>query len=308
MPRSLAQTLPVDVLLQICRLAAADHPSLFAHGGKLLGARWDSHEAVHPLTLVCKRWHAAASKVLYDSVAVLGGEQARLFLRSLAGRPALGAEVRRLVVGLADPEDEAELDGSSSDREGERTRTSCEGVGQTEDGARADSAALAEVLTRCHAVEHLQIRRALHQDTRAAVLPVLVSRPFVTLICAPCWLQGDGARWTRHFHQPEDVVRLVTPSLRFFEFEFAFAFPSGNGSDENDRIQEAIRKHLLPDRLPNLRGLRLDGGVPPTALELVLSRTSALAELIVYTERAISANTILGHLSTKSAAAIRRLR
>lgn len=305
MASSVAQSLPLDVLLLICRLSAADHPTLFAHGGKLPSARWDSHETAAPLALVCKKWHAAANAVLYESVAVLGGEQARLLLRTLRRRPLLGRAVRWLVIGLADRED-AEATEESSDQDVGAGRDTERSSMESEDAAKADSASLAEVLDQCSAVEHLQLRRALHQDSRDQVLPILVSRNYITLICALRWLSGDGCEWTKYFHQPEDIVRLVRPSLQSFEFEFLF--PSEDGRDENDRIKDALDQHPLPHTLPNLRGLRLDGGVPPAALELILSRTTGLEVLTVYTERVISANKILGQLSQEGAAAMKRLR
>lgn len=307
MARSAAEELPEDILLLICRLAADDHPTLFAHGGKLAGARWDSYEAVHPLALVCKRWHLSASRILYQSIAVLGGDQARLLLRTLDGRPALAEHVRRLVIGLADPDDDAQVGNSSNDDSTSSGEYLPEGVPQTEAAAKEDSVALADVLARCAHLTHLQIRRALHHDTRDLVLPHLVSRDLETLICAPRFVDGDACIWTEHFHRPRDVLTLVRPSVRFFEFEFSF--PALDADGEQELLEGgAARRAGGEGKLDNLRGLRLDGNVPPDALERILGRVSRLEVLDVYTESAIDVDQVFSRVAGTGAASIRRLR
>lgn len=305
MAHSIAQSLPVDILLLISRLAAEDHPSLFAHGGKLPGARWDSYEAVHPLTLVYKRWNACASRVLYQSIAVLGGDQARLLLRTLDHRPALGKEVRRLVVGLTDPDDDAQA-GMTSNSDPDTSNESRAGVPQTETAAREDSFALAEVLAKCTHLTHLQLRRALHHDTRDLVLPHLEAHNLDTLICAPRFVEGEACVWTEHFHQPRDVLTLVRPCVRFFEFEFSF--PPTDEERGEDQLVQVSHRARESGRLDKLRGLRLDGNVPPLALKLILGRVTRLEALDVYTETPIMIDQVFSTVADLGAASIRRLR
>lgn len=306
MAPSVAQTLPVDILLLICRLATDDHPTLFAHGGKLPGARWDSNECAHPLTLVCKKWHSPASAVLYQSLAVTGGDQARLLLRTLGARPALAANVKRLVIGLGDPDDDAQVDRHSSDQDLDSSHESRRGLPQSEASAREDSFALVDVLGRCANLTHLQIRRALHHDTREVALPFLGGRDYETLICAPRFVEGEACVWTERFHQPEDVLDFVRPCMRFFEFEFSF--PSLDYTSQEDGVRRAATDSDRLSRLMNLRGLRLDGNVPPAALEQILTRAISLETLDVYTESDIDVNQVFDRVFHSGAGAIKRLR
>lgn len=179
--------LPPLVLDEIFELAIHDDGEEGEHGGSLL--RWNSNELAFGLLLVCKGWLETGMEVLYRSVAILDAESARSFLNAIAAKPELASRVVYLVIGL-----------SGSMMEEVEERRSSENV--------------VAALDACTHLRHLQIR-PLHDSVRLALLAALVTKPLLTLVCAPRLATPSAREWFQ-----SDDIALALSSLTRLELDF----------------------------------------------------------------------------------------
>ena len=178
-----AARLNYDCLLrifeQLASLSLGDKTIL---GGAFYG--WTSSLRVGSCVRVCRQWRAAAEKVLYRSCIIISSSSATAFLRTFASRPELAVNVNALVVGL-------------SYAQTYPTADSDDFTGATQS---VSSGILVRVVAACPQLMHLQIR-PLHASCRSELLPAVLSKPLVSLICCP-HLPRANVPWT---------VRLVSP-------------------------------------------------------------------------------------------------
>lgn len=179
--------LPPLVLDEIFELAIRDNEAEGDHGGAVL--RWNSNELAFGLLRVCKSWLDTAIEVLYRSIVVLDDESARLFLDAVAAKSELATKVRYLVIGLS-------------------------GEMMEELKERRSSENIVFVLDVCAQLRHLQIR-PLHDSVRKILLAAVVTKPLLTLICAPRIASPSAREWFR-----SDDVALALPSLTRLELDF----------------------------------------------------------------------------------------
>lgn len=136
----IAERLPFHIMVEIlAEVETFDHDGSLDHGGELV--RWNSHENLVPMTLVCRAWTDAASHILFGSVALFGGAAAASFLRSLEVRPMRAALVRSLVIGLRCEEEASEIEGYQL----------------------SESLLLIKALEACPRLRHLQVRDSRHR-------------------------------------------------------------------------------------------------------------------------------------------------
>lgn len=179
--------LPPLVLDEIFELVIHESGEEGEHGGSLL--RWHSNELAFGLLFVCKGWFDTALETLYRSVAILGGNSARGFLQAMAAKPELASKVVYLVIGLSgDMMDELEEQRSSE--------------------------SVTAVLAACIRLRHLQIR-PLHDSVRTALIASLITKPLLTLICAPRLATPSAREWFQ-----SDDISLALPSLVRLELDF----------------------------------------------------------------------------------------
>lgn len=175
-----ASKLNYDCLLrifeQLAQLAGnGDEPLV---GGALYG--WDSTLVAGPCVSVCRQWRAPAEKLIYRSCIIISSSSATNFLRTFAERPELAVNVRSLVVGLSYAQTYPNPSLPSDD---------CSGATQA-----VSSAILVKVVAACPQLMHLEIR-PLHASCRSDLLPAVLSKPLVSLICCP-HLPRANVDWT----------------------------------------------------------------------------------------------------------------
>jgi len=141
------------------------------------------------------RSHSTANAALYRSVALLGGEKARIFIDTLQHCPEHALKVQYLVIGVGDLREECEDDTGLAD----------------------DSLDLIRVLTLCPNLRHLQVR-PLHHSSRPALLAALATSNLQSLVCTPR-LGISDRDWGTGLYAANDLS-LARPSLKTFELEF----------------------------------------------------------------------------------------
>ena len=146
-------------------------------------------DAFQQLTLV------PFAQVLHRSIAILGRPAADRFLQTARERPDLVDKVRSLVIGLGEEEEGTQL----------------------EMGQAADSLVLVGVIDACPKVEHLQVR-PLHHSARDTLLPSILSKPLLSLVCAPR-LVKPNVGWTSELYRAIDI-QLALPTLKRLELDF----------------------------------------------------------------------------------------
>lgn len=204
-------------------------------------------DAFQELTLV------PFAQVLHRSIAILGRPAADRFLRTARERPDLVDKVRSLVIGLGEEEEGTQL----------------------EMGQAADSLVLVAVIDACPKVEHLQVR-PLHHSARDTLLPSILSKPLLSLVCAPR-LVKPNVGWTSELYRAIDI-QLALPTLKRLELDF-WASPAP-----------------LPDPLPVLPllpivDLRLHCDIPDELLYLILAAAGPTLQVVdLYFERILSLN------------------
>lgn len=173
-----ASKLNYDCLLRIFEQLAqlANGESLV--GGALYG--WNSTLVAGPCVSVCRQWRAPAEKIVYASCIIISSSSATNFLRTFAARPELSVNVRSLVIGLSYAQTYPNPSFPSDD---------CSGATQA-----VSSAILVKVVAACPQLMHLQIR-PLHASCRSDLLPAVLSKPLVSLICCP-HLPRANVPWT----------------------------------------------------------------------------------------------------------------
>lgn len=246
---SFAQSLPYHILVECFSYTVEQNEAEWTHGGRLIG--WDSNEAIRSMAGVCRGWEDAAQTVLHTSVAILGANAANAFLRTAEERPDLMEKVRSLVVGLGEMEESTDV----------------------EMGQAALSLTLVKVIEACPFLEHLQVR-PLHESSRQTLIPVILSKSLLSLVCAPR-LVKPHVGWTRQLYHSTDV-QLALPTLTRLELDFwAAAAP-------------------LPNPLPilpplNLVELRLHCDLPDELLHLLLAAAGPSLHIVdLYFERVVS--------------------
>lgn len=289
---SLASRLSSPILLEIFRFIV-DHDSLEgAYGGHL--TRWDCHRNIAKLSLVCKSWlepgefqwssammawrffksilcicidsyHAltfdfairglsAATMVLYESVALFGGDPARLFLRTLEQTPLLATRVKFLVLSVLEHREESEID----------------------EGILKDSLDLVKVLDLCPNVRHLHVR-PLHKGVRRSLMAALAKKNLDTLVCAPRLHLSEQA-WGQGLYTSTDT--FITTKMRSCELEF------GRGNPP-PLVYDMVPLSFVPSRL-QLVELRLICEMSTPTMCAILASCQRLEVLEIYVERFLS--------------------
>ena len=163
--RNYARKLNFDCLIKIFQQLAGLEASPV--GGALHG--WTSSIAVAPCIHVCRQWRLAGEQTMYRSCVIVSSS-ATAFLRTFAERPELAVNVKSLVIGLSYAQTYPNPALPSDD---------CSGASQA-----VSSAILVKVVAACPQLMHLQIR-PLHASCRSDLLPAVLSKPLVSLICCP---------------------------------------------------------------------------------------------------------------------------
>lgn len=256
---SLAQNLPYHILLDCFTYAADQNELEQARGGRLVG--WDSNESVRFLSLICKNWVDAAQCVLYKSIAIIGAESARRFLRTCSERPDLAERVKALVIGLGDVQESTQL----------------------EMGQARDSLPLVKVIEACPTLAHLQVR-PLHESARTSLMAAITSKPLLSLVCAPR-LVKPNVGWTRELYKSTDI-ELALPTLLRLELDF-WASP----------VTLPIPLPVIPPL--SLVELRLHCDLPHELLFLLLTAAGSTLEVAdLYFEKLLSLEETTAALAT----------
>ncbi|ORY89798.1 hypothetical protein BCR35DRAFT_300291 [Leucosporidium creatinivorum] len=266
------EVLPYHILLDIFLYAVEKDPVQSEHGGRL--SRWDSHESLNTMPLICSAWEDAATTALYRLVALLGGDKARSFLDTLHYYPEHGLKVRYLVIGVGDHREECEDD----------------------TGLAEDSLDLVRVLTLCPNLHHLQVR-PLHHGARTALLAALATLNLQSLVCAPR-LGISDRDWATGLYAANDLA-LAHPSFKSFELEFG-----GAGSPPAVALPPLMSP--LPLFLP-LVELRLHCDLSDQMLWALLSACQLLEVYDVYFEKLLPSKQTARAMRA-SAASIKLLR
>ncbi|KAM0753734.1 hypothetical protein T439DRAFT_162533 [Meredithblackwellia eburnea MCA 4105] len=267
--------LPHHILVQIFEFVVSYQHQGFNVGGVVTG--WNSNESIKSMALVCRNWEAAANFVLHRSIAVRGSRVAALLLRSLQERPELGHMCSSLMLGMSEEEESAEGD-----------------VGQ----ARTSSL-LVLLLQRCPHIQHLHLR-PLQESVREPLLAAITSLPLVSFVCSPRLFTVEDES-TRELFRPQDVIRILRPSLQHLELDIWAASAPHDGFIPPP---PPSRDYDIPTL--NLRSLRLVSAVPACVALLILRSSPALEYLDIYHEGLIPAVDLDSALQS-SAASLRVL-
>ena len=140
-------------------------------------------------------------------------------------------------------------------------------------------------LAACSRLRHFQVR-PLHDSAREGLLAALAETHLETLICSPR-LRKPDVEWTGCLFRRVDIVKLVLPTLRNFEFD-AWTNPS----DHNDPayVEEVPVSPTFPSTiLSSLTTLRLRSDISDDHLFALLAACGSTLEIAdIYVERIVA--------------------
>lgn len=204
-------------------------------------------------------WHCnpvSASLILYESVALFGGDSARFFLRTLGQTPLLATRVKFLVLSVSEHREESEID----------------------EGILEDSLDLVRVLDMCPNVRHLHVR-PLHRRVRRPLMAALAKKSLDTLVCAPRLHLSEQA-WGQGLYTSTDT--FITTKMRSCELEFGRGNPPPH-------VYDLVPLRLVPPRL-QLVELRLTCEMSTPTMCAILTACQRLEVLEIYVERFLLSN------------------